>query len=104
MDMFGKLFAGNNLTRSRALVAALLLVGSAAGSLSAFAEPQKININTASAAKLSAGLIGVGENKSVAIVKNREAMGVFKLPQDITRVKGIGESTYQKNKDRIVVK
>ena len=74
-----------------------------AGSLSVASEAQKVNINTASAGELSAELVGVGDIKSAAIVKNRDEMGRFEAPQDITRVKGVGETIFLQNKDRIVV-
>ena len=82
------------------VVAAVFLM---AGSLSVASEAQKVNINTASAGELSAELVGVGDSKSAAIVKNRGEMGRFEAPQDITRVKGVGETIFLQNKDRIVV-
>ncbi|MBV1914226.1 MAG: ComEA family DNA-binding protein [Pseudomonadales bacterium] len=85
-----------------AFLCGIVIMFMMAGSLSA-AEAQKVNINTASANELSAELLGVGETKSAAIVKNREEMGQFKTPEDITRVKGIGETIFAQNKDRIVV-
>ncbi|MDF1642987.1 MAG: helix-hairpin-helix domain-containing protein [Pseudomonadales bacterium] len=104
MDMFGKSFPENRLVWIRTVTAMLLLVGALAGSAFVLAEAQKVNINTASAAQLAAELAGVGESKSVAIVEDRQTRGAFKTPQDITRVKGIGEAILLKNKNRIVVK
>ena len=63
----------------------------------------KININTASAEEL-AQLKGVGPKYADAIVKYREEKGKFASPEDITNVPGIGQKTFEKNKDMIVVK
>ena len=62
----------------------------------------KININTASKEELMQ-LEGVGSAIAERIVEYREANGPFVAPEDIMNVKGIGESTYEKNKDRIAV-
>ena len=61
-----------------------------------------ININTASKEELMQ-LEGVGSAIAERIVEYREANGPFEAPEDIMNVKGIGESTYEKNKDRITV-
>lgn len=60
----------------------------------------RININTADAATL-ATLPGIGEKRAADIVADREANGPFRFPEDITRVKGIGEDTLSKMIDRI---
>jgi competence protein ComEA len=61
-----------------------------------------VDINTADADELQV-LQGVGKAKAEAIVASREEGGRFPTPDSITRVRGIGESTYEKNKDCIVV-
>lgn len=53
-----------------------------------------VNINTASAQELE-GLPGVGPSRAADIVAYREANGPFRIPEDITKVKGIGESTME---------
>lgn len=53
---------------------------------------EKININTATAAELEV-LPGIGEKRAEEIVADREANGPFRIPEDITRVSGIGEGT-----------
>lgn len=68
----------------------------------AHAEPAAININTADAATL-AELTGVGHSKAEAIVAYREANGPFSAPQDLAKVKGIGERTVEKNSARLTV-
>ena len=60
-----------------------------------------ININTASVDELQK-LAGVGKSKAEAIVEYRNN-NRFNNPEDITKVKGIGKSIYEKNKDNIGV-
>jgi len=54
-----------------------------------------VNINTASADAIAKALDGIGSVKAQAIVEHREAQGLFKTPDDIMQVKGIGKATYQ---------
>ncbi|ANX00756.1 helix-hairpin-helix domain-containing protein [Thermoclostridium stercorarium] len=65
-------------------------------------EPLYININTADLSTLMK-LHGIGEVKARAIIEYRERNGPFKSIEEIKNVKGIGEATFQKIKDRIVV-
>lgn len=46
--------------------------------VSSFALADKININTADAAALEVGLVGIGPAKAAAIVKYRDEHGPFK--------------------------
>ena len=70
------------------------------------AEPdgggEKVNINTADADTL-ATLPGIGEKRAADIVADREANGPFRFPEDVTRVKGIGEETLKQFVERITV-
>ena len=61
-----------------------------------------ININTDDAATLTQ-LKGVGVKKAEAIVAWRKANGQFKTPEQLTDVKGIGESILKANKDKITL-
>lgn len=79
-------------------VAALLL------SVPMLAWAASVNINTADEKTLSAELVGIGEAKAADIVADRKANGPFKSPEDLMRVKGVGEATFEKNKDKITVK
>lgn len=63
----------------------------------------KVNINTATAAELET-LPGIGEKRAADIVADREANGPFRIPEDLTRVSGIGEGTLAGLLDDIVVK
>ena len=62
-----------------------------------------VNINTADAESLASSLNGVGEKKALAIVEYREQNGPFKSADELTLVKGIGESTVEKNRDNITI-
>jgi competence protein ComEA len=62
----------------------------------------KVNINTAAADELDT-LPGIGAEMARRIIDYRAANGPFKSVEDIQRVTGIGDATYQKLKDRITV-
>jgi len=70
----------------------------------AFAEDQgKININTATVEELIQ-LDRVGPRYAEKIVAFRQENGPFNTPEDIMLVAGIGQKTFEINKDRIIVK
>lgn len=62
-----------------------------------------VNINTANAAELAEGLVGVGQTRAEAIVAYREAYGDFATLEELTEVRGIGQSVLQKNRENIVL-
>lgn len=61
-----------------------------------------VNINTASEAELSE-IPGIGAGKAAAIVTYRQENGAFASTEDIMKVSGIKEGTYEKIKDKITV-
>ncbi len=63
-----------------------------------------VNVNTATAAEIAGAMSGVGEKKAQAIVADREANGAFKSVEEISRVKGIGTATIDKNRENITLK
>lgn len=63
---------------------------------------ERININTATAEELQR-LPGIGPTRAQAIVDDRAANGPFRIPEDLTRVKGIGEGILQGLIDYITV-
>jgi len=63
----------------------------------------KVNINTADVKALMT-LTGVGHGLAEKIVKYRDEHGMFKRPQDLRKVEGVGEALWEKNRERIVVK
>ena len=62
----------------------------------------KININTASVEELVT-LSGIGETRAKDIIAYRNAHGAFSSPEDLKNVSGIGDSTYNKIADAIIV-
>jgi competence protein ComEA len=61
----------------------------------------RINLNTASAAEL-ARLPGIGPSKAQAIVDYR-SREPFAKPDDLRKVKGIGDKLYDSIKDQVTV-
>lgn len=109
------------LIKPKGTLAALLLmlsigVAALAGSPSVNAQEQQsaamsaaipsvasVNINTADAPALEAGLKGVGESRAQEIVRYRETYGPFSSAEELTEVKGIGKSTLDNNRDVITL-
>ncbi len=60
-----------------------------------------ININTAPKEELML-ISGIGESKADAIIAYREKK-LFEKPEDIMKIKGFGEKTYEKIADQICV-
>lgn len=83
-----------------ALGAGLLAAGSAVYAQEGAAAPavSTVNINTADAAALAAGLKGVGQSRALDIVRYREAYGPFSSIEELAEVKGIGKSTLDNNR------
>ena len=67
------------------------------------ADVKKININTASAEELTQ-LKGIGSSHAASIIAFREKNGPFKNPEDLIKVPRIGQKTFEKNKDLIIIK
>jgi competence protein ComEA len=78
----------------RTLFASLIL----SFTLSAFAEPAVIDINTANAEELMTAMHGIGEKKAQAIVDYRTMNGSFASVDELTQVKGIGPKTVERNR------
>ncbi|GAB0168633.1 helix-hairpin-helix domain-containing protein [Lysinibacillus sp. CTST325] len=66
-------------------------------------KDQKVNLNKADAAALTT-LSGIGPSKAQSIISYREENGGFKTIEDLKKVSGIGEKTFEKLKDFITVK
>jgi competence protein ComEA len=96
------------MNRQLRLVGALLVMtlAVAAAVPPAAAAPQttteKINVNTASAEELTA-LPGIGKSYADRIVEYREKNGPFKKVDDLLNVRGIGEKTLERIRDRVTV-
>ena len=65
-------------------------------------DQSSININRATEAEL-VGLDGIGSSKAQAIILYREMFGGFKTVDELTKVKGIGAKTVEKNRRRLSV-
>lgn len=87
------------------LLCGLALVGSGRGAFAAGAAPTdasaRVNINSASADEL-AKLPGIGPAKARAIVEHRAGES-FRKPEDLRKVKGIGDKLFESLKDQITV-
>ena len=66
-------------------------------------EPLAVNINTASAEEMAESLKGIGIKTAEVIVTFRNDEGLFTSPEAIMAVKGIGDFTFEVNKDIIMV-
>ncbi|MGG2397492.1 ComEA family DNA-binding protein [Pseudomonas sp. SH1-B] len=62
-----------------------------------------VNLNTADAETLQRELAGIGATKAQAIVAYREEHGDFASVDELLEVKGIGEATLEKNRDKLSV-
>lgn len=65
------------------------------------AQVATVNLNSADAATLQRELTGIGESKAKAIVAYREEHGNFASVDELLEVKGIGQSTLEKNRDKL---
>ncbi|MGE5341887.1 MAG: ComEA family DNA-binding protein [Candidatus Omnitrophota bacterium] len=65
-------------------------------------SPAVININTAGVDELTR-LPRVGEKMARRIIECREKNGKFKKPQDLMKVKGIGEKSFKKLEKMITI-
>lgn len=100
----------NQTLRRIAVIFVLLMMAGAAAPSPSLAAPgggvtvteAKININTASAEELTA-LPGIGPSYAQRIVEHREKNGPFKKVEDLLNVRGIGEKTFEKIRDRLTV-
>lgn len=63
---------------------------------------EKVNLNTATLEELQT-LDGIGEGKAKAIIEYRETVGLFQTIEDLLKVSGIGQSTYEAIQDNITV-
>jgi len=61
-----------------------------------------VNLNTADAGRLQT-LPGIGESRAADILSYREKSGGFRSVEEIMKVPGIKESTYEKIRDKITV-
>ncbi|MDQ0197227.1 helix-hairpin-helix domain-containing protein [Neobacillus ginsengisoli] len=65
-------------------------------------KQSKIDLNKADVNELQ-NLPGVGPSKAASIIEYREKSGPFKTIEDLKNISGIGDKTFEKLKDLIVV-
>ena len=75
----------------------------AAGAAMGSSGSQRVNINLATAGELEA-LPGIGPTLAQRIIDYRVTNGPFNTPEDIMKVRGIGEQTFEQLRDRITVR
>ena len=68
------------------------------------AEFAQVDLNSADAETLATVMKGVGISKARAIVSYRTQYGPFASLDELTEVKGIGMSTLERNRDRLVLR
>ena len=81
-------------------IAALALAPAAARGATPPPSGEKVNINTAGVDELVT-LPGIGKAYAERIVEYRQKNGPFKKVEDIVNVRGIGEKTFERIKDRL---
>ena len=81
---------------------ALALPPAAAAPKSSPPAAEKININTAGVEELIA-LPGLGRAYAERILEYREKNGPFKRLEDLLNVRGIGEKTFERIKDKVTL-
>ena len=97
-----------NSTFLKAFLAACLLVCApqlvaAQVESEATQQSEQLDINKADAATIAAVLDGVGLVKAQEIVAYRDAFGSFRSIEELLEVKGIGATTVERNRHRIVI-
>jgi competence protein ComEA len=94
---------GADMKKILLVLKSLALTAAFAGLAHAGGTIEKVNINSADAATLDRVLDGVGPSKAEAIVAYRKSNGAFRSIEQLASVKGIGLSTVERNRERILV-
>ena len=70
-------------------------------SMQVYADP--VDINTADISILAGAIDGVGEKKAATIIAYRDAHGPFNNVDELSKVKGIGAATVDRNRHNLIV-
>ncbi len=81
---------------------AIVAIGASATGAADNAAGDKVNINTAGVEQLMA-LPGIGKAYAERIIEYRQKNGPFKRAEDLLNVRGIGEKTFERIKDRLTI-
>lgn len=81
----------------------ILCCASGTASISMAAPGAAIDLNTADAATLARGLLGIGDSRARAIIEHRRRHGPFRSVDELALVKGIGPKTVERNRGRLRV-
>ena len=105
VNLAQKLKDGMQVTVPERMTAAAQDAAAADGAQTRTAKPLPegmVNINTADIKELDK-LPGVGPATAKRIIEYRTENGDFQSPEEIKRVKGIGDAKYEKMKDKIAL-
>ena len=94
-----------NMTKKNSMIllfAVVVFVITPFASVVIGSDTVKIDLNKATIEELSA-LKGIGQKYAERIVNYREQNGPFEKIDDILLVKGIGEKTFTKIKDQLII-
>lgn len=86
----------------RVIALGFLMIFMCSGAVYAQNTDEKININSAAVEEL-VKLPGIGHSTAKNIIEYRNSNGNFESKEQIMDVKGIGEKTYEKIRDRITL-
>ncbi len=79
-----------------------VVVPSALAAQNPVAAQEKVNVNTATSKELEK-LSGIGKVAAQRIIEYRTEKGAFTSIEDLTKVKGIGQSTLEKIRSQITL-
>lgn len=86
----------------RVIALSFLMIFMCSGAVYAQNTDEKININSAAVEEL-VKLPGIGDSTAKNIIEYRNSNGNFESKEQVMDVKGIGEKTYEKIRDRITL-
>jgi len=81
----------------------MAIIGAPAAIAAGGGEAGRVNINSADVERLT-DLPGIGPSYAQRIVDYRKEFGPFKTIEDLLNVRGIGDRTFEKIRDRITIK
>jgi comEA protein len=83
--------------------ATVMVYGHALAEVKSGSDTTMVNINEATVTEL-AGLNGIGKTRAEAVIAYRSEYGKFESVDDIKKVKGVGNKTFENIRDKITVR